>query len=122
MADEDGYSNVGGGGSVHWEVTTAEDDGEATNGDGEKVRSAKIIGGPNGIERRKCSGVDKKHGSHFVLSIYAPAISNLDELTKFLGGQGVTTFSEGRVKIRLKIDPERPDQIQVRWPRPLAAR
>lgn len=99
---EDGEGNFDGGGSVRWEVNTADDDGDKfeTHTDGVK---------------RDTKGVDKRDGSRFKIVLKVPEDGSA---AAFLA-QFTVAPVDGKIEVFLNRE-RRDKQIRVQWPRPQA--
>jgi hypothetical protein len=102
---EDVGGNFDGGGSVHWEVITEEDDDSQAASD------------PHGKGGRKSRGVDKKNKTYFRVIMRVP--ENPAQRQAFLRQFNVAE-SGGTVEVTLPIErrppnADTPKQITVTW-------
>jgi hypothetical protein len=100
MADDNG-GEIGGDGSVKWEMTSGADDAAHAR----KQHDGPVPGKPNG---KKCVGVDTDYGSNFVVSLRTPAGMTPQAFLASLRVVGQ------RVVAVLPLEP-RPRQILIRW-------
>jgi hypothetical protein len=103
MAD----AHFGGGGSVNWELRVDDDERE----DPDK-RTTHMERARRGCT---CRGVDKViHGTHFVVSVKVPEITNRHDFIQWLLGDGELKVRNRTARFRLPIQKD-PNQISVRW-------
>jgi hypothetical protein len=103
---EDIGGTFDGGGSVHWEVITEEDDDSQAASD------------PHGKAGRKSRGVDRRNKTHFRVIMRVP--SNPAQREAFLRQFNIAPSPGGTVEVTLPIEQrppnhEAPKQVTVTW-------
>jgi len=97
--------NFGGDGSVRWEVKVDED--ERSN----HVNKSQLVQTDTGCV---ASGVEKKYGSHFILTLKVPGVTDDKSFFEFLTKSGDLDVRDDTVTFKLKIE-KTPRQISVHW-------
>jgi hypothetical protein len=108
MANGDQGGDFSGGGSVRWEVVTADDDGEVLDVRGRKM---KVVEETYHDKGRRNRGVDRHCGKDFRIRMRVP--EDRKEREAFLA-QFKVPERDGYVEVRLPIDKV-DKQVQVKW-------